>query len=199
MEQGEKFDKVLKQMAKKDQIIHDMVPKIGNNTINNNQKISINVFLNEKCSNAMNLTDFVEKLQITLGDLTYAAAHGSAKSISDKFIKQLKDMEPTERPIHCSDTKRLQFYVKEDNEWEKDIEHEKLDYSIKKIQSKQMDMLQEWTKKHPNWIHNDKESDIYIEMVNKVAWERAEQKKVTNKVKRSISKTIDIKEAMNDT
>ena len=45
-------------------------------------------------------------------------------------------------------------YVKEDNEWEKDIQHEKLDYSIKKIQSKQMDQLQEWTKEHPNWVHN---------------------------------------------
>ena len=41
----------------------EMIPRLGNN---NNNKISINVVLNEKCKGAMNLEDFVEKLQVLL-------------------------------------------------------------------------------------------------------------------------------------
>ena len=46
--------------------IQDMVPRIGN-TVNN--RMSINVFLNEKCKDAMNLTDFIGKLSVSLEDL----------------------------------------------------------------------------------------------------------------------------------
>ena len=43
--------------------------KTVNQTINNNQKISINVFLDKYCGNAMSLQDFAEKLSVTLEDL----------------------------------------------------------------------------------------------------------------------------------
>ena len=33
--------------------------------------MTINVFLNEKCKNAMNLTDFVEQLSITMDGLGF--------------------------------------------------------------------------------------------------------------------------------
>ena len=44
----------------------EIIPKIGNN---NNNKISINVFLNEHCKNAMNLTDFVDNIKVSIEDL----------------------------------------------------------------------------------------------------------------------------------
>ena len=62
--------KILTQNQKLTETIQEMIPQMGNNTINNNQKISINVFLNEKCKDAMNLTDFMETLQVTLNDLS---------------------------------------------------------------------------------------------------------------------------------
>ena len=46
----------------------EMIPCIGNN---NNNKISINIFLNEKCKDAMNLTDFVKNIKISMEDLHY--------------------------------------------------------------------------------------------------------------------------------
>ena len=90
-----------------------MMPNIGNN---NNNTISINVFLNEQCKNAMNLTDFMDKVKISLEDLAYSKNNGYVKGVTNIFAKQLKDLKPTERPIHCSDTKRLQFYVKDEDE-----------------------------------------------------------------------------------
>ena len=188
--------KILAQNQKLTETIQDMVPQIGNNTINNNQKISINVFLNENCKDAMNLTDFMETLQVTLNDLSYAVKYGGAESISDIFIKRLTDMEPTERPIHCSDKKRLQFYVKDEDKWEKDKEHAKIDDSIRKLNNKQMNKLHDWLKAHPDWIDNEVESEEYMKMVSKIAWTRDQREKNKDKVKRNISQVIEIKNAM---
>ena len=79
--------------------------KMGNtiNNTHNNQQYTINMFLNEKCKNAMNLEDFVEKIKFSLEDLQYTKENGYAKGISNIFIKNLNDMDITERPIHCSD------------------------------------------------------------------------------------------------
>ena len=109
-----------------------MMPKIGNN---NNNTISINLFLNEQCKNAMNLTDFINQVQVSLEDLQYSKNNGFVEGVTNIFAKQLKDLKPTERPIHCSDKKRLQFYVKEDNKWSKDSNNEKIDETIYNIKN----------------------------------------------------------------
>ena len=123
-----------------------MMPKIGNN---NNNTISVNVFLNETCKDAMNLKDFVENLQVSIDDLLYTQEHGYVKGIENIFTKKLQVMNPTERPIHCSDSKRLQFYVKDDDTWQKDDQHKKIDDTIHKIKIKQI-KVGEW-KIHPNY------------------------------------------------
>ena len=102
----------------------------------NNKKMTINVFLNEQCKDAMNLTDFVENVRVSLQDLNYTKKNGYIDGISNIFVKHLQDMKPTERPIHCSDKKRMQFYVKDANVWEKDKSHEKIDKSIPSDKSK---------------------------------------------------------------
>ena len=121
-----------------------------------NQKMSINVYLNEYCKNAMNLTDFLKELTVSLDDLQYTKEHGYVKGISNIFMKQLKDLKPTERPIHCSDTKRLQFYIKDENKWEKDKSHEKIDESIQDITIKQIKHIREWEKENPNYLKDEK-------------------------------------------
>ena len=81
----------------------ELSKRVGNN---NNNKISINVFLNEKCKDAMNLADFVDNIKVSLDDIQYTKEHGYVKGISNIFVKHLTDMNVTERPIHCSDKKR---------------------------------------------------------------------------------------------
>lgn len=158
-----------------------------------NQKMTINVFLNEECKNAMNLTDFVDQFQVSLEDLHYTRDNGFAQGITNIFTKQLKDMDPTTRPIHCSDSKRLQFYVKDENEWVKDTDGEKLNSTINKIKIKQANSLTEWEIDHPNFIKDAKLTDEWCSMMAKIA---PESKNDIPKIKRSFAKYYEIKEAM---
>ena len=133
-----------------------LIPKVGNN---NNNKISINVILNEKCKNAPNLEDFVNKLQVSIEDLQYTKDHGYVAGLSNIMVKHLKDLPPNDRPIHCNQN-NLQFYIKDENTWEKDEENTKVTKSINKIQKKQVLKIKEWTDKHPNYCEDD---DLYTE------------------------------------
>jgi hypothetical protein len=144
--------------------------KLGNTVINsnNNTSFNINMFLNEKCKNAMNLEDFVEKIKLTLEDLNFTKVNGYAKGISNIFIKNLNDMDVTERPIHCSDQKRLQFYVKNHNEWTKDNNNEKIDNTIKKVSRKQIKSIQEWVEANPDYTETDSKMEEYFTLVRSI-------------------------------
>jgi hypothetical protein len=135
-------------------------------TINNNNgdNYTINMFLNEKCKNAMNLEDFVEKIKFTLEDLKYTADNGFANGISNIFIKNLNDMDVHERPIHCTDQKRLQFYVKNEDVWKKD--DAKLNNSIEQVSKKQGSCINNWTHANPNYLKSEKKCDEYFKIVN---------------------------------
>ena len=91
-----------------------------NTNSNNKQKFNLNFFLNETCKDAMNLSEFVDSLKITLKDLENVGRLGYTEGISRIFTKGLKELEVTKRPIHCSDLKRETVYVKNENKWEKD-------------------------------------------------------------------------------
>jgi len=174
------------------QTINEMIPKIGN-TIHN--RMSINVYLNEKCKDAMNLTDFVNKLQVSLEDLSYTRDNGYVKGISNIFVKQLKDMEPTQRPIHCSDKKRLQFYIKDENQWKKDRSNIKLDKSIENITIKQIKQIKIWERENPDYLQNEKLLTEWDTMINNVMGSNDIQDRSKNKdsIKKEISMVVEVK------
>ena len=184
--------------------------KIGNNITNNNQQYSINFFLNEKCKNAMNLEDFVERIKFTLEDLEFTKDNGYAKGISNIFIKNLNDMDITERPIHCSDQKRMQFYIKNDNSWSKDKANEKLDHSIEKVSKKQIKSIKEWVMANPNYMDSEVKMSEYFELIKNITQPnddknlRTIKKKVGENVKLEKTKVqvddsaIEIKEQNNN-
>jgi len=160
-----------------------------------NKKMTINVFLNQECKNAMNLTDFVENVKVSLEDLNYTKEHGYIKGISNIFVKHLQDLDPKERPIHCSDKKRLQFYVKEENKWEKDKSNAKIDKTIEDITIKQIKRIKEWEKKHPDYLKNDKLLQEWHKMIQQITGNGgAAQEK--EQIKKSLGNTIEIKDAM---
>ena len=142
--------------------------KMGNiTTNNNNQKYTINMYLNDKCKNAMSLKDFVENIKLSLEDLEFTGHHGFVEGVSNIFLKNLNNMEITERPIHCSDKKRLQFYVKKEDKWEKDKKNEEIDKSIQNISGKQVATLIEWTKANPGYDNNPVKLEEYFKIVGK--------------------------------
>ena len=172
-----------------------MIPKIGNN---NNNTISINLFLNEQCKNAMNLTDFINQVHVSLEDLQYSKNNGFVEGVTNIFAKQLKDLKPTERPIHCSDKKRLQFYVKEDNKWSKDSNNEKIDETIYNIKMKQTSKLTDWEKLHPNYVQDPKLLNEWQQILNSMTEETGQRDKIKEKLKRNIAEHIQIKQALTD-
>ena len=175
--------------------INQIIPKIGN-TIHN--RMSINVYLNEKCKDAMNLTDFVDKLTVSLEDLSYTRDNGFVKGISNIFVKQLKDMEPTQRPIHCSDKKRLQFYIKDENEWKKDKTHMKLDKTIENITIKQIKQIKTWEKENPNYLNNDKLLLEWHTMIHNVMGGGDDHNRAKNKdsIKKEIGICVEVKDEL---
>ena len=165
--------------------------KMGN-TYNNtqNNQFNINMFLNEKCKNAMNLEDFVEKIKLSLEDLKYTSENGYVKGISNIFIKNLNDMDVTERPIHCSDQKRLQFYVKNDDAWSKDDNNVKLDNSIEKISKKQLQTIKDWIKENPNYLDSEVKTDEYFTLVKNITQPNNEKNLKT--IKKKVGENVKI-------
>jgi len=190
--------KVQKKTADNFDNLKKMIPKLGNTTYN--QKMSINVYLNDHCKDAINIQDFLDNLQISLEDLKYTKEHGYAKGISNIFVKQLRDLKPNERPIHCSDKKRLQFYVKDNNSWERDAQHKKIDSTIQDITIKQIKQLKEWEKAHPNYLKDEillKESHDVVHSV--MGGEDVEDKQKQEKIiKKELGITFEMKDDMLD-
>jgi len=186
IKQGNLIEKLIKNQ-------HEMIPKLGNN---NNNKISVNLFLNSHCKNAMNLTDFVDNIKVSLEDLEYTNQHGYVKGISNIFARHLTDMKVTERPIHCSDTKRLQFYVKDSDKWEKDKSNVKIDKTIQKITKKQILKIKEWEQKHPNYLDNEQLTQEWHKMIfNMTGGEKdSDRAKNTINIKKKISENVIVKE-----
>ena len=81
------------------------------NTNSHNKTFNLNFFLNETCKNAMNISDFVNSIQLQLSDLENVGQVGFINGISDIIVKNLKILDVTQRPIHCTDAKREVMYI----------------------------------------------------------------------------------------
>jgi hypothetical protein len=163
------------------------------NTMNNH--FNINLFLNETCKDAMNLTDFVDSLQLTLKDLENTGKLGYEESISQIFIKGLKQLDFSKRPIHCTDTKRERLYVRDKDVWEKDQEKEQVRKAVRKIANKNVNQIVDWIEANPDsQDYHSKKNDQYLNIVLKSTGgsTKEEEEKRINKVISSIAKHVEI-------
>ena len=134
----------------------EVMPQMGNTTNTNshnttNNQFNINMFLNEHCKNAMNLTDFIESLPITNKTYDDTIENGLTKTITNMMVNGLKELDILDRPIHCTDTKRKTLYVKESDIWEKDKDWNKLLEAIQQIASKQRMLISKWQEANEGW------------------------------------------------
>ena len=157
------------QINKQQTQISELIPKVGNNnTINNNQKFNIHVFLNEQCKDAINLSDFVKSLHVTLEQLDFTNKNGLADGISKTIIDNMSKLSIYERPMHCTDIKRETLYIKENDNWEKDNNKEKIKHAIKKTSSKNYDALVNWKTLKPNFMNNEDNSDYFTKTISTI-------------------------------
>jgi len=180
----------------------EVMPQLGNTTNNNNMNnchnktFNINMFLNEHCKNAMNLTDFIESLPIT--DKTYdnTIKNGLTNTITNMMVDGLNELDILERPIHCTDTKRKTIYVKENDVWEKDKELIKILCGIKKTALNNRMKLDKWQDVNDGWMTRENIQMKYIALVSNVMTIIEDEDKEINKIINAIGKKVYLDESI---
>jgi len=175
--------------------VFENMPKMGVNQANNTnsfntQNFNIQMFLNEHCKNAMNLTDFIDTLPITNETYDDTIENGLTKSITNMVVNGLTNLDVTDRPIHCTDSSRKVLYVKEADKWEKDNELRLTLQGIKIIALKQRTMINKWQDANKGWQDKD---DLQTKLTNLVFNSMTDienDEKETNKIIRAISKSV---------
>ena len=169
-------------------------PTINNNTFNNtiNNNLNINIILDEKCKDAIEFTKFIDQIKLSIEDLLYTKQNGYIEGISNVFIKNLKELGPTERPIHCCHEKASTLYIKGNEKWHEDNNRTILDNQINVISKKQLDSIEVWEKLNPNWKNSEKESKIYMELVKKTIGDNNTNN--NKKIQKNIEKQVNIKD-----
>jgi hypothetical protein len=164
----------------------------NNATNSHNKAFNLNFFLNETCKDAMNITDFVESIKLQLTDLERVGELGYVEGISNIIVKNLKELDVTQRPVHCTDKKRETMYVKDENAWEKDEEKKKMHKLVKKVADKNMRLLPEYREKHPDYIKassiiSDKYNQMFLESLGGSGDNNYEkEEKIIQKVSREV-------------
>jgi hypothetical protein len=138
-----------------------------NNTTNSHNKaFNLNFFLNETCKDAMNIGEFVDSLKLQLCDLEKVGEAGYIEGISSIIVKNLKELDVTKRPVHCTDKKRETIYIKDDNKWEKDEDKSQMHKLIKRVASKNIKMFDTFREAHPDCKqYHSKYSDQYHKII----------------------------------
>ena len=168
----------------------------NSNVHSNNKTFNLQFFLNETCKDAMNISDFVESIKFQIKDLEHVGEAGFVEGISDVVLENLNDLDTVQRPIHCSDNKREILYIKDNNEWIKDDQsNTKMSKIIKQIAHKNMKIIPEWVKKHPDCYDSSaKSNDKYLQIVSNSmsGGTELEQKTNINKIISKVAKEVTI-------
>ena len=160
---------MMHMLSKANQVTNNNNNNMNNNhntTNSHNKTFNLQFFFNETCKDAMNITDFVNSLKLSLHDLEKVGELGYAEGISRMFVKGLNDLEVTKRPIHCSDIKREILHIKDKDKWEKDANRDKLTKAIKDLSNKNIMLLDDWQKENPGCKeYNNRKNDIYLKLM----------------------------------
>ena len=193
-------DFIMSVMKQNNELQMQLVELLKNGTHNtsftnnsHNKTFNLQFFLNETCKDAMNLTDFVNSLQLQLCDLEKMGDIGYVNGMSNIILKSLKDMDVTERPVHCTDKKRETLYVKDEGIWDKETEQKpKLRKAIKHIARKNALLLNEFKENHPDCMKSDSAySDTYDKLIiEAMGGKDYDESQHENKIIKNISQEI---------
>jgi hypothetical protein len=184
IEQAKEFQKQIIELTKNKSVI---------NNINNTNNFNLNMFLNEKCGNAMNIMDFVNSLKLQLDDLDNTAKLGYVNGISKIFLRGLNELDVYKRPIHCSDLKRETLYIKDNNIWEKDNDKKKFKKAIQNIANKNLKQINEWVKVNPESRNIETtKHDEYMKILSKCTGgtDKEEDEQFFNKIIKNVTREI---------
>jgi hypothetical protein len=170
---------------------------IENQTItnnNNNQKFNLNFFLNEQCKDAINMSDFIENMELDIEDLTETGRLGYVGGISRILVNKLQELDIYKRPLHCTDMKRETLYIKDNDEWEKQANSkDKMGSIINKVANKNCRNLNKWTDNHPEYqVFDSPQNMEYMRLTQTVLGGLGEQecKQFKDRIIRGVIKEV---------
>ena len=170
MEQLNKKDKQIEMLIEQNKqqtelfttTIKDMIPKVGSNNNNNTtNKFNINLFLNEECKDAINMSDFIKSIQVSIDQLQYTTNNGLGKGITKVILDNINKLSKNERPLHCIGITKQIIYIKDDDKWDIDVNLSKIKYLINKTSNKNYTALCDWTRENPNFMKRDDQQHFY--------------------------------------
>lgn len=147
--------------------IDELIPRIGNN--NNNtfkQKFNINMFLNDRCKDAINIDEFIKSIQISVQQLDFIKNEGIETGISNVILDNINKLGVYKRPLHCTDTKREIIYIKDQNEWERDNDKTKIKKAIRDVSDKQYSALKEWIHENPDYQQVENKQEYFVKTLS---------------------------------
>ena len=161
---------LIKENSKLVKTISEIAPKVGNNNNNIKQKnnFNINIFLNERCKDAISMDKFIQGIEVSMKNLLTTKDKGLAEGVSNIFIENMNKLSLHERPLHCTDTKREILYIKND-EWEKDQDNKQIKEKMRTIAQKQVQSLNKWTGEHPNYLKVPNLQDEYTKLIQGIS------------------------------
>jgi hypothetical protein len=166
----------------------------SNNTTNTtNNKFNLNIFLNEKCKDAFNITDFINGIDVGFKDFENFGRLGYVGSINNILIRELKGLDVYKRPIHCSDLKREVIHVKDNNTWVKDDDKKHMKRAIKLIEHKNIKLVPSWLKANPKADDiTTKKHEEYMKILDNSMGEMKDEDNERNydKIIRNVAKEI---------
>jgi len=199
LKQNQEFQMFMMEQHKQ---MMELAMTANNNTINtncnntNNNTFNLQLFLNEKCKDALNINEFVDTIKMQLSDLENFAHVGYAEGVSKICVKNLNILDTFKRPIHCSDAKRETLYIKNNDMWIKETEdRELLKDAIKKIANKNIRQITEWIKENPNCTDpRSKDNNKYLKIVmNSMSGATIEeQQENIDKIVKNVTKAVTI-------
>ena len=208
IQQNTEFQNKMMEMCKTGILCANGNNNTTNNTTNNNTitttnshnpTFNMNLFLNEKCKDAMNMKDFVNSIQLTMTDLENVDRLGYVEGMSSIFIDNLQKTDIYKRPVHCSDVKRETLYVKDDNQWEREgPDHVKMTKAVLAVEQKNVILVNEWAKANPRCLNsNTRENERYFRL-SKAATD-GEKGGNIDKVIRKVAKRVAIEKEVDGT
>jgi len=170
IKENQEFKNLILEIVKKDTYNQSTtnITNTNTNTNSHNKAFNLNFFLNETCKDAMNITDFVESIKLQLSDLEKVGELGYVEGISNIIVKNLKELDITQRPVHCTDKKRETMYIKDEVTWEKDDEQKKMHKMVRKVADKNARMLPKFKEAHPDCT---KSASRFSDQYNKIIME----------------------------
>ena len=192
-EKDKQLENVVKENTELTKKIIEMKPSMGNNNNNNNNtnNFNINMFLNEQCKDAINMTDFIKSIQVSFEQLDYTKVNGLEKGITKILMDNMNKLGKYERPLHCTDIKRETLYIKDDDKWEKDISKEKIKKAINKTSNKNFTTLCKWQNENKDFMEYDDKQAYYAKTMSNIGKPVSE---VEDKIIKNICKENYVKE-----